>query len=201
MGQAIKADGLVLAFDNGFHVYPVACAQNSTFTITQDYIELAPKSSGVWREFIGSRKTFVVSGDGLLKLDDTYGVADDYFDDKILTGNNQVEGYLFMADNGNGKLYAFTGIMTEYSYNSSVGGFAQYNYAIQGDGEPTLKSDTAQTVTAGAVTGVNPATFRYLALAIDGKIYFNYTPDPSTGAITVGTQFNGKTAIIFYESI
>lgn len=200
MSNAIKADGLVLGFDDGFHVYPMACAKTSTFTITQDFIELAPKTSSEWREYITARKTFVVSGDGLLKLDDTYAYGDDYLDDKIVTGSNEITGFLFMADSTDGKLYKFTGYMNELSYSASVGGFAQYSYSIQGTSEPTLALDTAQTVTAGAVTGVNPATYRYLALAIDGQLYFNYTPNPSTGAITVGTQFNGKTAIIFYEN-
>lgn len=201
MSNAIKADGLVLAFDNGFHVYPVACAKNSTFTITQDYIELAPKTSGLWREFIGARKTFVLSGDGLLKLDDTYGVADDYFENKILTGSNEVTGFLFIADESNGKLYKFNGIMTEYSYNTSVGGFAQYNYSIQGDGQPESLYEDENVVTAGVVEGVDPNNYRYVGLAIDGKIYFNFTPDPSTGDITVGTQYNGKTVVIFYDDL
>lgn len=201
MGQAIKADGLVLGFDDGYHVYPMACAKSSTFTITQDFIELAPKTSGEWREYITARKTFVVSGDGLLKLDDTYAYGDDYLEDKIVTGSDEITGFLFMADTTSGKLYKFTGYMSELSYNTSVGGFAQYNYSIQGTSEPIQALDSAQTVTAGAVTGVNPATYRYLALAIDGKLYFNYTPNPSTGEITVGTDLNGKTAIIFYESI
>jgi len=201
MGQAITADGLVLGFDDGYHVYPMACAKTSTFSVTQDFIELAPKTSGEWREYITSRKTFVVSGDGLLKLDETYAYGDDYLDDKILTGSNEITGFLFMADQSNGKLYKFTGYMSELTYNSSVGGFAQYNYNIQGTSEPTLALDAAQIVTAGGGTGGNPATYRYLALAIDGKLYFNFTPNPSTGAITVGIEFNGKTAIIFYENI
>lgn len=201
MGQAITANGLVLGFDDGYHVYPMACAKSSTFTITQDFFELAPKTSGEWREYITSRKTFVVSGDGLLKLDDTYAYGDDYLADKIVTGSDEITGFLFMADNASGKLYKFTGYMNELSYNTSVGGFAQYNYSIQGTSEPILALDTNQTVSAGAVTGVNPATYRYLALAIDGKLYFNYTPNPSTGAITLGTEYNGKTVIIFYENI
>ena len=201
MGQAIKADGLVLGFDDGYHVYPMACAKSSTFTITQDFIELAPKTSGEWREYITARKTFVVSGDGLLKLDDTYAYGDDYLEDKIVTGSDEITGFLFMADTASGKLYKFTGYMSELSYNTSVGVFAQYNYSIQGTSEPIQALDSAQTVTTGALTGVNPATYRYLALAIDGSLYFNYTPNPSTGEITVGTALNGKTAIIFYESI
>lgn len=201
MSNPIKAEGLVLAYDEGTHVYPVACAQNSTFTITQDFIELAPKTSGNWREFKGARKTFVISGDGLLKLDDTYGVADDYFENKILTGSNQVIGYLFIADEANGKLYKFSGIMTEYSYNSSVGNFAKYNYAIQGNGQPEALYEDENVVAAGVVEGVDPVNYRFVGLAIDGKIYFNFTPDPVTGDITVGSQFNGKTAVIFYDDI
>lgn len=201
MGQAIKAEGLVLGFDDGYHVYPMACAKTSTFTVTQDYIELAPKTSTAWREFITSRKTFVVSGDGLLKLDDTYAYGDDYLDDKIVTGSNEITGFLFMADEDSGKMYKFNGYMTELTYSAGVGGFGQYNYSIQGNGEPTLLFDVTQTVSAGAITGVNPATYRYIALAIDGKVYFNYDPNPSTGAITLGSSFNGKSVVVFYENV
>ena len=68
MADVVKAEGLVIAYTFGNDCYPLACAKNSSLTISRDFLELGPKTNGLYREFIPARRNFTISGSGLMKM-------------------------------------------------------------------------------------------------------------------------------------
>ena len=80
MADILKTEGLVIAYNYNGNIYPLACSKNSTITITSEFMELAPKSNNVFREYIQNRKTFTINGTGLVKLAQTYLQPIDFFD-------------------------------------------------------------------------------------------------------------------------
>ena len=69
MAEAVLSEGLVLAVTNASGgVFPFACAKNATLSISRDTLELAPRTNGVFREYIQNRMSFTVSGNGLVKM-------------------------------------------------------------------------------------------------------------------------------------
>jgi hypothetical protein len=80
MANPIKAEGLVLAYESNGISYPIACAKNSSINITADFLELAPKTNNIFREYIPNRKSFTLSGSGLIKLSESNKNTFDFFD-------------------------------------------------------------------------------------------------------------------------
>ena len=80
MADAVKAEGLVIAYLYEDNVYPLACAKNSSITMNRDFLELAPKTNGLYREYITGRRGFTISGSGLVKMSQSYMNPIGFFD-------------------------------------------------------------------------------------------------------------------------
>ncbi len=80
MADILKTEGLVIAYNYNGNIYPLACSKNSTISITNEFLELAPKTNNIFREYIPNRKTFTINGSGLVKLAQTYLHPFDFFD-------------------------------------------------------------------------------------------------------------------------
>jgi hypothetical protein len=207
MAEVVTSEGLVLAVTNASGgVFPFACAKNATLSISRDTLELAPRTNGVFREYIQNRMSFTVSGNGLVKMAESNMQPITFFDTFIEGTDQEFLCYLDMIDKtGNYKVYQFTAFITSLSISSSVNEFGSYDYTLQGTG-PLVEITTVDsyTVSSGKITARSTATYKLVAVGIDGVWYYNYTVTNEGGgvfSITIGTSFNGKTVKAAYISI
>lgn len=208
MADVLKTEGLVIAATNGSGgVFPFACAKNATITINKDFLELAPKTNAVFREYIGARQGFTISGNGLVKMSENYVQPITFFD-------NFIEGasttsflcYLDLIDpQGNYKVYQFSAFIQSLTLNSATGSIPSYSFSLQGSGPITeITTVDSYVVSSGKITARSTSTYKLVSVGIDGVWYYNYTVTNEGGgvfSITVGTSFNGKTVKAAYISI
>lgn len=207
MAEAVTSEGLVIAVTNASGgVFPFACAKNATLSISRDSLELAPRTNGVFREYIQNRMSFTVSGNGLVKMAESNMQPITFFDTFIEGTDQEFLCYLDMIDKtGNYKVYQFTAFITSLSISSNVSEFGSYDYTLQGTG-PLVEITTVDSyvVSSGKITARSTATFKLVAVGIEGQWYYNYTVTNEGGGvftITIGTSFNGKTVKAAYISI
>ena len=207
MAEAVISEGLVLAVTNASGgVFPFACAKNATLSISRDSLELAPRTNGTFREYIQNRMSFTVSGNGLVKMAESNMQPITFFDTFIEGTDQEFLCYLDMIDKtGNYKVYQFTAFITSLSISSNVNEFGSYDYTLQGTG-PLVEITTVDSyvVSSGKITARSTATYKLVAVGIDGVWYYNYTVTNEGGgvfSITIGTSFNGKTVKAAYISI
>lgn len=207
MAEAVTSEGLVLAVTNASGgVFPFACAKNATLSISRDTLELAPRTNGTFREYIQNRMSFTVSGNGLVKMAESNMQPITFFDTFIEGTDQEFLCYLDMIDKtGNYKVYQFTAFITSLSISSNVNEFGSYDYTLQGTGPLVeITSVDSYVVSSGKITARDTATFKLVAVGIEGKWYYNYTVTNEGGGvftITIGTSFNGKTVKAAYISI
>ncbi len=207
MAEAVTSEGLVIAVTNASGgIFPFACAKNATLSISRDSLELAPRTNGVFREYIQNRMSSTVSGNGLVKMAESNMQPITFFDTFIEGTDQEFLCYLDMIDKtGNYKVYQFTAFITSLSISSNVSEFGSYDYTLQGTG-PLVEITTVDSyvVSSGKITARSTATFKLVAVGIEGQWYYNYTVTNEGGGvftITIGTSFNGKTVKAAYISI
>ena len=208
MADVLKTEGLVIAAtDAGGNVYPFACAKSSSITFTREFFELTPKTNSYFREYYPGKHTFTVSGDGLVKLDQSY-MNDILFFDPFIQNNsdNKFLCYLDLIDNqGNYKVYKFYCWIQELTLESSFGSTPSYNFSLQGTGDITLISVVdSYTVASGKITGRNTTTHKLVAIGYGGKWYYNYAvTSPSAGVyeITMDASLNGTVVKAAYIAL
>ena len=207
MANAVKAEGLILAYtDASGNVYPFACAKDATIDISKEFIELAPKTNGVFREYISSRQGYTMSGSGLVKVVESNMHPITFFDSFIEGTATSFIGYLDIIDSSNNlKVYKFSCFIQSLSLSSSVNGFGQYNYSLQGNG-PITEISTIDTysVSSGKITGRNTSTYKLVAVGYGGKWYYNYsvtTPSAGVYEILMSGVANGTSVKAVYIAI
>lgn len=200
MADAVKAEGLVLAITNETGgVFPFACAKNASLTITSETIELAPKVNSAYRQFIKGRKTYNISGSGLVKLVESNMHTINFFEPFIESTDIEYIGYLDIIDaQNNYKIYKFNCVITSLNLDSNVGNFGQYSYDLQGTGPFTeITTVDTYTVVAGVITARDPLSYKLVAIGYGGKWYYNYTV--SVGPIiNLGSSLNGTSVVAVY---
>lgn len=206
MAEVVTAQGLVLAFTNASgNVYPFACTKDATISITRDFLELAPRTNGVFREYLPNRSSFSISGSGLVKMVQSNLQPITFFDNFIEGSDAAFVGYLDMIDaSGNYKVYEFDCIIQDLSLSSSIGQNSSYNFTLQGTGPLTeITTVDSYTVASGTITGRNPASFKLVAVGIDGTWYYNYTVTGTSPnfVISIGSSFNGKVVKAVYIAL
>jgi hypothetical protein len=207
MADVLKTEGLVIAVtDSSGNVYPFACAKNATITITKDFLELAPKTNNVFREFINARETFTVSGNGLIKMSQSNMQSITFFDNFIKgLDTTSFVCYLDMIDpQGNYKVYKFSAFIQDLSLNTTYGNIPSYTFTLQGTGPLTeITSVDSYTVSSGSITARNPSNYKLVAVGIDGVWYYNYsvTGTSPNFVISIGTSYNGKVVKAVYIAL
>ena len=206
MAEVVTAQGLVLAFTNASgNVYPFACTKDATISITRDFLELAPRTNGVFREYLPNRSSFSINGSGLVKMVQSNLQPITFFDNFIEGSDAAFVGYLDMIDaSGNYKVYEFDCIIQDLSLSSSIGQNSSYNFTLQGTGPLTeITTVDSYTVASGNITARNPATFKLVAVGIDGIWYYNYTVTGTSPnfVISIGSSFNGKVVKAVYIAL
>lgn len=205
MADVVKAEGLVITLTKSGNVYPLACTRNASLSINRDFISLAPKTDGKYRDYLANRRSFTISGSGLLKLSESYMHGFQAFD---LFGSSDTlyTAYLDIIDKQNNfYVYKFQCYFSDISLESTSGQeLSSYSYTLQGTGPLTAASQYASpTVSSGQVTAYDPDVYKLVAVGIEGKWYYNYTVAGTSPNfyINIGTQFNGKTANLVYFAI
>lgn len=202
MADLVKTEGLVLAITDGSgNTYPFACAKNSTLSISKELIELAPKTNGKYKEFLGGRQTATIGGSGLIKMSQSVMHPITFFDSFIEATDTSYIGYVdFIDAQNNYKLYKFTCIIQDLSIDSTYGGIPSYNFTLQVTGGFTeLTIVDTYVVSGGTITGRSTATHKLVAIGYGGKWYYNYSVVGTT--ITLGTSLNGTTVIAAYIAL
>ena len=200
MADAVKAEGLVLALTNETGgVYPFACAKDANLTITSEPIELAPKVNSAYRQYIKGRKSYTISGNGLVKLVESNMQPLTFFEPFIESTDITYIGYLDIIDNQNNyKVYQFNCVISSLSIDSNVGNFGQYSYTLQGTGPFTeITSVDTYTVSAGTITARSTTSWKLVAVGYGGKWYYNYTVSAGP-VINLGSSLNGTTVMAVY---
>ena len=202
MADAVKSEGLVIAYLYEDNVYPLACAKNSSITLSRDFLELAPKTNGLYREYITGRRGFTISGSGLVKMAQNYMHPIEFFGDFFTGSDTKFTAFLDLIDaQNNYRIYQFECYIQDLTLDSTVGSIANYNYTLQGTGSFTeLTVVDTYTVTSGTIPARNPATHKLVAVGYGGKWYYNYTVTGSF-VITLGTALNGTSVIVAYIAL
>lgn len=203
MADVVKAEGLVIAYtDSSGNVYPLACAKNATLQITRELLELAPKTNNSFKRYIPSKRSFTISGSGLVKLVGTTQQGIDFFDDMFTTIDTNYVAYLDIIDlQNNYKVYQFNCYISDLTLDSTIGTFSNYNFTIQGNGAFTeiTEVDTA-TVTSGTIPGRSTASWKLVAIGYGGQWYYNYSVSAGP-VINLGTSLNGTSVVAAYIAI
>jgi hypothetical protein len=202
MADAVKSEGLVIAYLYEDNVYPLACAKNSSITLSRDFLELAPKTNGLYREYITGRRGFTISGSGLVKMAQSYMHPIEFFGDFFTGSDTKFTAFLDLIDaQNNYRIYQFDCYIQDLTLDSTVGSIANYNYTLQGTGSFTeLTVVDTYTVTSGTIPARNPATHKLVAVGYGGKWYYNYTVTGSF-VITLGSALNGTSVIAAYIAL
>lgn len=206
MADPVKAEGLVIAYLFEDNVYPLACAKNSSLNLSRDFLELAPKTNGLYREYITSRRGFTISGSGLVKMAQSFMHPFAFFEDFFTGTDQKYIAYLDIIDaQNNYRIYQFECFIQDLTLDSTIGSVANYSYTLQGTGAFTeLTIVDTYTVTAGTIPGRNTATHKLVAVGYGGKWYYNYlVTEPTVGVfvINLGAGLNGTSVIAAYIAL
>jgi hypothetical protein len=206
MGSIIKAEGLVLAINDGTNIYPIGCAKNTSITLTADYHELAPKTNNLFREYLPNRRSFTVSGSGLNKLSENYKHTLTFFQG-FATGTDTIyTAYMDAIDDTNVyAVFEFQCYISSLTLESTIGSNSTYSFTLQGTGPFVQISDAdTYTVTSGSIPGRNTSVYRLLGIGYDGEWHYNFSViNPSVGVYTIvmGSDLNGKSVRAVYKTL
>lgn len=202
MADVVKAEGLVIAYTLNDDVYPLACAKNSTLTVSRDFLELAPKTNGLYREYIPARRNFTISGSGLMKMAQDYMHPFAFFEEFFAGTDVKYTAYLDIIDaQNNYRVFQFNCYIQDLTLDSTIGSNVTYSYNIQGTGAFTeLTVVDTYTVSGGTIPARNPATHKLVAVGYGGKWYYNYTVTGSF-VITLGASLNGTSVVAAYIAL
>lgn len=206
MAEIVKTEGLVIAYEYNGNVYPLACSKNSSITINSEFYELAPKTNNIFREYIINRKTFSISGSGLVKLSETSKHPFDFFNNFMLGTDDKFIANLDIIDSSNNyAAYSMNCYISSLTLDSTFGANPSYSFSLQGSGALTLLTeDDTYTVSSGKITGRNTSTYKLVAIGYGGKWYYNYVvTNPSVGVyeISMGTALNGTSVKAIYKAL
>jgi hypothetical protein len=200
MADVVKAEGLVIAYtDSSGNIYPLACAKNASIQITRELLELVPKSNNTFKRYIPSKRSFTISGSGLVKLVGTNQQGLNFFDDMFTTTDTNYVAYLDIIDaQNNYKVYQFNCYISDITLDSTIGNFANYSYTLQGNGAFTeLTIVDTYTVASGTITARDPLTHKLVAVGYGGQWYYNYTVSAGP-VINLGASLNGTSVVAAY---
>lgn len=169
MASPVQAKAVVLYAKIGSVYYPVACAKDVNITTTADFLELAPRSSSVWREYEYSRITGEITGSGITKInsgDSLYTIFDLY--------GQQFSQLKFLVKfsaydpEGNYKVFECNVLVKEIGLGGSASALSSYTYALQISGPITITSTPVENTNPQILTYEYEATGAVSSLVLSG---------------------------------
>jgi predicted secreted protein len=107
-----------------------AASTSCSLEVSSDQVDVTNKSSGFRKEYVYGFKSFTISCEGLITLDDY-----DYFDMLTDQENNTVISVTFTID---AKVFSGSCNIESVSVDGPVEGVATYSVSLQGTGDYTL---------------------------------------------------------------
>jgi hypothetical protein len=225
--KAVQPKAVILYAKLGAIYYPVACAKDVQITTTSDLIELAPRSSKVWKEYEYGRISGEIAGTGITIID--AGVTHYSIFDIIGTQFNQVKwlAKFSMNDADNKyKVFECNVLVKEINITGGAAALSNYSYTLQISGDVIISSTyvantnpkiktfefEAPTLTSSIAIGSTGSYTTILAVYINGlSKKINIYPDgygidevqwrQSNGTLYFGTPIGieGKLKVIYID--
>ena len=178
MANPVQAKAVVLYAKIGSVYYPVACAKDVSITTTAEFIELAARTSSVWREYEYGRMSGKITGSGITKINtggNLYSIFDvlgqQFSQLKFLVKFSAVD------PDGNYKVFECRVLVEEVNISGSAAALSGYTYTLQISG-PVIISSTP-------VQNTNPQIQIYEYIASGGENAIVLPAGPNASIITV----------------
>lgn len=146
MPEVVKPRGVVLyAYVSGNYI-PIACAKDVTFSTNNTFLQLAPKTSGIYESFIPQRVQQTLSGTGLTIVNEgteLWSYQD--LEDKLLAQTTFLAKVIVSGSNGSLRIKEYTVYVESLSVSGSASNFSTFNYSLKVTGAPTITDVTAPT--------------------------------------------------------
>jgi hypothetical protein len=154
MASPVQAQAVVIYAKIGSVYYPVACAKDVSITTTSDFLELAPRSSSIWREYEYGRITGEISGSGITKINtgvDSLYTIFDIFGQQFSQLKFLVK-YSAYDPEGNYKVFECNVLVRELNLAGSASALSNYTYSFQISGPITITSTPVQNTNPQILT-------------------------------------------------
>lgn len=119
----VKAFDVSIQFKSSGVYYNLQCSKDVTISITQENLELAPKTNHRYKKFIPSRISGSIQGTGVIESTNNYN----FFQLQTLQlAGTDAECKLIVGS----KTYTINCLISELSINSAASGFANFTYNL-----------------------------------------------------------------------
>ena len=184
MGDVVTGKLCVIYLKLGSVYYPVACGKNASITITSEFQELAPRSSGDFKEFEYARKTGKITGTGISKIqtspDNLYSVFD--LVGFQLSSQKVLAKYSATDPDGNVKVFECNTLIEECNIQGEAGLMSNFSYTLQISG-PVVMTTTP-------VANTNPQILVY-----------EYTASGALSSLTLPLTPSGTILVVYVNGI
>jgi len=119
----VKASDVTIQFKNSGVYYNLKCSKDATITITQDNLELAPKTNHRYKRFIPNRISGTIQGSGVVETDNNYS----FFQLQTLQLAGTDAECKFIVGS---KTYTINCLISELTINVAASGFANFTYNL-----------------------------------------------------------------------
>lgn len=119
----VKASEVTIQFKNSGVYYNLKCSKDATISITQDNLELAPKTNHRYKKFIPNRISGTIQGTGVLDSSNNYSF---YQLQTLQLAGTDAECKLIVGT----KTYTIDCLISELSINAAASGFANFTYNL-----------------------------------------------------------------------
>jgi len=133
--MAVLGKNVVLYFKSSGTYYAIACAKDCSITITQDTLELAPKTNHRFKKYIANRIGGNITGSGITQFTSTINILS--LSALQLAGTNVLTKFE-MIESGVTKFYEVDCIIEEINFSASSTGFANDTFKLLINGNITL---------------------------------------------------------------
>jgi len=211
MGDVVQGNLCVIYLKLGSVYYPVACGKNASITTTSEFQELAPRSSGNFKEFEYARQTGKISGTGLSKIqtspDNLYSIFD--LVGYQLSAQKVLAKYSVTDPDGNVKVFEANTLIEECNIQGDAGLMSNFSYTLQISGPVTLSStpvaNSNPQILVYEYTASGGVSSLTLPLTVDGTILVVYVNGISKrvrlypeGYTSGEVQYNSATGLLVF---
>jgi hypothetical protein len=159
MADAVRGNAVILYVQLGEYYYPIACSKDVSITTTSDFLELAPRSSSIWREFIPSRISGQITGNGITKIvsDSLYSVFDlmgYQFDQTPVLAKFELTD-----PSANIKVFECETLVEECNVSGEAGRLSNHSYSLKITGPVTMSTTDVEEGPPTVVVGEGETDF------------------------------------------